>query len=82
HLDWLNKALEEKVLSENTYGQFVPVADVSVIDEVVGKRGRMAVTKKVEKLNLFRFLDFVDRYNKFCYAKEMEFQQIINIASV
>lgn len=75
HIDWLNKALEEKVLKENIYGQFIPIADIWTTTETVGKRGKSETKKEVEKLSFARFDGFVERYNKFCYAKEMELQQ-------
>ena len=82
HIEWLNKGLGEKALAENTYGQFVPIADVLKTTEVVGQRGRESITKEIETLSLLRFLDFANRYNKFCYAQEMESQRTMSLNDV
>lgn len=80
HADWFALAIEERVLSENVYGMFVPLYNVLEDQEEVGRKGREIIYKTVKRADGARFDNFRQRYEKFLYAQEMEEQSLKQLA--
>lgn len=79
--EWFAKALEEHVLLENQYGQFVPSIPMRKEKRLIGKRGREEIYEEETTLDFIAFNAFVKRYEGFLKAHKFNRQALDALAS-